>query len=281
MSNAEFQGVVQGLVCGVRADGRELTDIRDVEVLVGTVESAHGSSRVLCGLVDVVVAIKTEVSTPEPQTPKQGGIHFSVDHAGVCLSESKEHLLSFLSGAFRQNSQFLESLCIVPGKYCWHIHFDCVVFGADGPILPFLGLGIKAAAENSSLPALKLIGEPSVKSSLETDFSDVEFEVDQTEACTAFHEKMEFPLCFSVARIAEFLVLDPSASEEKAASMLLHIACDASGNIKKLLKTGPGTFVIGTLKEAIRVRLSFFMETDMEQIVSEMACDQMSVDSES
>jgi len=63
--------------------------------------------------------------------------------------------------------------------------------------------------------------------------------------------------------------------------MLLHIACDASGNIKKLLKTGPGTFVIGTLKEAIRVRLSFFMETDMEQIVSEMACDQMSVDSES
>lgn len=64
---------------GIRVDGRERLDYRQVEIETGLVSTANGSARVRLAKTDVMVTVKMEMEPPNPHHPNLGKLEFVVN----------------------------------------------------------------------------------------------------------------------------------------------------------------------------------------------------------
>lgn len=63
---------------GIRVDGREKLDYRQVEIETGLVSIANGSARIRLARTDVLVTVKMEIEPPDPPLPMHGKLKFFV-----------------------------------------------------------------------------------------------------------------------------------------------------------------------------------------------------------
>ena len=79
LSEAEKTFICHGVEDNFRADGRCRGDVRPMVLETGVVSHASGSCHLRLANTDILVGVKTELESPEPDAPDRGRIEFFVD----------------------------------------------------------------------------------------------------------------------------------------------------------------------------------------------------------
>lgn len=79
LSKSEKEFISRGIIEDLRADGRQRFDYRPVEISVNIISQSIGSARLKMGNGDYMVAIRAEISRPDPETPDIGTLSCSID----------------------------------------------------------------------------------------------------------------------------------------------------------------------------------------------------------
>ena len=80
LSKSEKEFISRGILEDLRADGRGKLDYRPVKLTLNPIPQSIGSARLKMGYGgDYMVAIRAEISRPDPETPEIGLFSCSVD----------------------------------------------------------------------------------------------------------------------------------------------------------------------------------------------------------
>ncbi|KAF9225023.1 hypothetical protein BS17DRAFT_779465 [Gyrodon lividus] len=146
---------------GVRPDGREPTEWREVFVNVGSISTADGSALVRMGGTTIVCGVKAEISEPELDSPDVGFIVPNLDLPAMCSpkfkpgppSEEAQVLSERLNEALVSSDILpLSTLCISSGQAVWCLYIDATCINYDGNAFDAALLAIVAALGNTTLP---------------------------------------------------------------------------------------------------------------------------------
>jgi exosome complex component RRP42 len=80
LSKSEKKFISLGILEDLRSDGRSRIDYRPVQLVLNPIPQSIGSARLKLGHGgDFLVAIRAEISRPEPETPENGSFACSID----------------------------------------------------------------------------------------------------------------------------------------------------------------------------------------------------------
>lgn len=235
ISDAEKAFIVDGASKNVRSDGRQQRELRDVEIACGVIAQATGSARVRIGSTDVIVGVKAEIGAPDVETPGQGVCEFSVECSSLASPKFRgrggNDLAAELSAAIEKSygvglskgpgalAVDLESLCILPGKFCWILYVDALVLDLDGSVADAISVACRSALGNARIPGVQIQG----------DGDEQDFEVDEEQETRL--DVGRVPLTLSVGILGPSIVVDLTGSEEEASTAVVSVSTNALGEI--------------------------------------------------
>ncbi|KAI7838664.1 hypothetical protein COHA_007467 [Chlorella ohadii] len=261
ISAAEVQWITAGVSFNIRNDGRQREDFRALSVQLGVITQATGSARVQLGETDVIVGVKAEIGSPDPDRPDCGRLVFGVECSPVASpafrgrggDELSGELARALERSFypgpsgRAGGVDLSTLSIVSGKTCWVLYVDALLLNIGGNLHDALSVAAKAALADAKIPKVEVVqGEdPTDEPGYEVDddpqwFSlylyEPDYEVDDDPQQAQRLDVSRVPLCVTVSQIGAHSVVDLTAQEELCSSASVQVAVDESGVVCGLTK---------------------------------------------
>ena len=80
LSKSEKKFISLGILEDLRSDGRTRLDYRPIQMISNPIPQSIGSARLKLGHGgDFLVAIRAEISRPDPETPEAGSFSCSID----------------------------------------------------------------------------------------------------------------------------------------------------------------------------------------------------------
>ncbi len=222
---------------GLRGDGRKADDFRKVTVQTNFVPRAQGSAMVTLGRTKVVAGIKIESGEPFPDTPNQGVLTTNVELLPMAFptfeagppSEDSIEVARVVDRGIRESKMIdLPKLCVEPGKKVWIVFIDIDVLDYDGNLIDACTLAAVSALTTAVVPGSTIGG---------------------TDAALPVTCK---PVSVTMAKIGEFVVVDPDLEEEQAASARVTVTTAEDGHIKAMQKGEPGFFTLEEIQKAIK-----------------------------
>jgi exosome complex component RRP42 len=220
------------LSTGVREDGRRLDEFRNIEIQTSLYEKADGSAMVKIGNTVAVAGIKVELGEPFPDTPNDGVLTVSLEllpHASPSFEPGPpdEHAIEMsriIDRGLRESKSIkYDELCVIPGKKVWIIYVDVYAMDHDGNIVDTAGLAALAAILNAKIPEVKVDGD-------EVTLLDTKRPIPIAER----------PIPVTVSKIGNYLLVDPSLSEESASDVKVTMTTIESGVVSSIQKSGSG-----------------------------------------
>ncbi|MCD6381755.1 MAG: exosome complex protein Rrp42 [Candidatus Aenigmarchaeota archaeon] len=194
---------------GSRLDGRGFHQFRDMKIETGVIPKAEGSARVEIGDTKVMVGVKLEPGEPFPDSPNEGILMVSCELVPLASPEFEPgppgeeaiEIARVVDRAIRESNAIdLEKLVIKEGKV-WKVMIDIVVLDDGGNLIDAASLGAISALLDTKIPAYTVEGD--------------EIKIDRTVKETPLPLKRK-PICVTVVKIGNKLLLDPNRSEEEA-----------------------------------------------------------------
>lgn len=270
ISQSEISYFVDGILQGVRADGRTCDAMRPISLELGLVPTANGSCRVHSSSCDIIVAIKAEIGRPHPDAPNDGTASVAVEFGCSALprqsdftgrqaateADSAADVLSKHLSDMCLSSLDMRQFCIEPTKACWSLAVDVLVERIDGPLIDPISIGIRGALMDLELPIVTPVNdaendrEESSATIPRVELSDALWKLDPSNMSA---------ICLSVGIYGDGAVflIDLDRIEENIAKLknncLLTIAIDDKGVCCGLHKFGNGSVdpaVVGEVMEA-------------------------------
>ncbi|KAF8821376.1 3' exoribonuclease family, domain 1 domain-containing protein [Cardiosporidium cionae] len=268
VSQSERKYLEDGILQGIRLDGRGYLDYRPYSVETGILSSANGSARIFTADADVIVGVKCEVTKPSDEKPDEGDILFTVDcppSIGFEIEEKSRGTLGYYL------SDLLTELCasrtcidrkafsILPHHFCWMVFVDVtimewtfhgnnssIVLKAGGCLSDIISIGIRAALGDTLLPRLQWYEKENTEdaSSAEVEY---QLEADDRESAGLPFPLDSFPVCVTVGQIKDHFLWDMSSEEESCADTIITTSIDRRGNCSGLHKSGMGTIELSSL----------------------------------
>lgn len=221
------------LSTGVREDGRKFDEYRKIEIQTSLYERANGSAMVRIGNTVVIAGVKAEIGEPFPDAPNEGVLAVSLEllpHASPSFEpgppdENAVEMSRIVDRGLRESKSIKTSeLCIIPRKKAWVIYVDIYAIDHDGNIVDASGIAALAALLTARIPEVRVEGEEVVK-------------LESTRKIPI----VERPIPVTVAKIGDYLLVDPSLSEENVADVKVTMTTLESGVVCSIQKSGPGT----------------------------------------
>ncbi|KIJ64950.1 hypothetical protein HYDPIDRAFT_153849 [Hydnomerulius pinastri MD-312] len=225
---------------GVRPDGREPGEWRDVSVNVGSITTADGSALVRMGGTTIVCGVKAEISEPELDAPDRGFIVPNLDLPAICSpkfkpgppSEEAQVLSERLNEVLASSNTLpLSTLCIAPGQAVWCLYVDATCINYDGNAFDATLLAMVAALGNTTLPEAKF---------------------DPDTSLTTCSRAVRVPLSLNTSRkvvgvsfgciggSTPSLLADPTSFEEPLLTCAVSVVIDADGGVVSVERGGFG-----------------------------------------
>ena len=220
---------------GTRTDGRGLTDVRDISVITGSIESADGSARVRYGNNEVIVGVKIIPGTPFADTPGKGVLTTGAELIPMAHpmfesgppSEDAIELARVVDRGIRESGMVdVDKLCIVAGEAVWMCFIDIYALNYDGNLFDAASLAAVSALRSAVVPA-------------EQYGKGENYPLPVT--CT--------PISVTAAKIGNHLILDPNFDEEQISSARLTVTTDDDGNFRAMQKGGDGSITLDELTQ--------------------------------
>ena len=239
LSNNEISFIQESLKLGLRIDGRGLFEVRKLSINFmqkrGHVEVSLGDSLVFC-------ATEVTIDSPFPDRPNEGFLTFNVNYLPMAHPGFESVIGSNLSQRGRRYrneiSQELErllektikksralnpeSLCIVSGKFAWHVTVNMHILADHGNLND-------------------LIVQACVLSLLHARIPDIKINPDKTiEALNVWKPlSLHFlPICVSFGFCDGIAFLDPDGKEESVLDSKVVACVNVYGDVLAFQKAG-------------------------------------------
>ena len=232
---------------GERLDGRRFVEFRPIKVERGVAKNAEGSAMVELGDTKVVVGVKLEPGEPFPDSPNEGVLVVSCELVPLASPEFEPgppgeeaiEIARVVDRMIRESEAIdLEKLVICEGKV-WKVMVDIVVLDHGGNLIDASALAAISALLDTKIPSYIVEGN--------------EIKIDRTVKKTPLPIKRK-PVCVTIAKIADKLIIDPNVSEEEAMDARLTLGMfEENGEIKfcSMQKGGEGGFTYEELEKAL------------------------------
>ncbi len=215
----------EGVSLGIREDGRTPADHRPITVELGVLQNANGSAHLCIGShTDVIAGVKAQITEPPAANPGNGIVDVSIECAPslfVDMHSRREDVNSELDNAVKQILHAalpLSSLCVMPGRFAWHIYIDVIVLAVDGNILEAVSCAIWAALVDTRLPLL-------VPVRAEAGFKD-DFSLETGDGSEVKLATNNLPIYVTLARIGDKYIVDATQHEEACSTSRVQFAVD-------------------------------------------------------
>lgn len=231
---------------GKRLDGRNLDEIRPIEIEVGLVKKANGSARVKLGNTEVVAGVKVETGEPFEGLENKGALILSAEVLPTASpyiepgppDEETVELARVVDRGIRESEMLdLTKLVLIPGEIVYVIFVDCSVINADGNLFDATSYAVVSALLDSKLPVFEI-----------RDRKVVDTAEKQNAPITTL------PVSITAVRIGESIILDPTAEEEACMDARITITTNSDHNFAAIQKGSTGAFTVEQLKRACWLR---------------------------
>ncbi|KAF9233606.1 ribosomal protein S5 domain 2-type protein [Melanogaster broomeanus] len=199
---------------GVRPDGREPSEWRDVFVNVGSISTADGSA------LTIVCGVKAEISEPELDSPDLGFIVPNLDLPAICSPKAQVLSERLNKALVSSNILPLTTLCISSGQAVWCLYIDATCINYDGNAFDAALLAMVAALGNTTLP--NAIFDPSTSRTTCSRAVRIPLSLDTSRRVVG--------LSFGCIG-GSTLVADPTSFEEPLLSSTISVVVDAEGGL--------------------------------------------------
>jgi exosome complex component RRP42 len=221
------------LARGTRLDGRSMLDSRPLKVYPNVIEKAEGSARVLLGNTEVIAGVKVNLGTPFPDTPDKGLLVVSAEVLPLASpyaepgppDESTIELARVTDRGVRESGMIdVGKLVLVEGKHVYAVFVDVSILNADGNLFDAVSTAVVVALLTTKMP----------KYEIQSDGTP--FKTDDRISLPI----QTIPVAVTIARIGDYLVVDPDSEEEGVMDARITLVSDDRGNICAGQKGLPG-----------------------------------------
>lgn len=230
---------------GKRLDGRNLNDIRPLEIEIDIINKANGSARVKLGNSEVVAGVKVETGEPFEGLENKGALILSAEVLPTASpysepgppDEETVELARVVDRGVRESEMIdLDKLVLVPGKTVYTIFVDCSVINADGNLFDATSYAVVSALVSTKLPVFEMQDDKVVDTGNEQD-----------------PPINTIPISITAVRIGDVVILDPSAEEEACMDARITVTTNSNGDYTAIQKGSTGSFTIEQIKRAAEI----------------------------
>jgi exosome complex component RRP42 len=227
---------------GKRLDGRDLDQIRPIEIEVGLIKKANGSARVKLGNTEVVAGVKVETGEPFEGLENKGALILSAEVLPTASpyiepgppDEETVELARVVDRGIRESEMLdLTKLVLISGEIVYVIFVDCSVINADGNLFDATSYAVVSALLDSKLPVFEI-----------RDRKVVDTGEKQNPPITTL------PVSITAVRIGDSIILDPTAEEEACMDSRITITTNSDHKFAAIQKGSTGAFTVEQLKTA-------------------------------
>ncbi len=235
---------------GYRLDGRKPEDYRPITIQLNPVPKAEGSALVRLGDTMVMVGVKTEIGEPFRDRPFEGVLQVHAEFVPLASpsfepgppDENAIEAARVIDRCLREPKAVkLDELVIIPGKKVWVVFNDIYLIDHDGNVIDASMLATMVALNNTKLP--KITG-------IEGDNVIVDRATRETPLPLSLNV-----VTVSLAKIGDYIIVDPNLDEELIADARLTIGVDSLGRIVGMQKMGMSGFTETEIDYAIDLAL--------------------------
>ncbi|WP_456436513.1 exosome complex protein Rrp42 [Methanopyrus sp.] len=236
--------VLAAIKAGERIDGRDFEEFRPIEVRAGVISKANGSALVRLGNTQLVVGVKLEVGRPYPDSPNEGALAVNAELVPLAdpsfepgpPDENAIELSRVVDRGIRESEMIdLKELCIKEGEHCWVTFVDIHILDHDGNLFDASMIGSVSALSITEVPKAKVMDD----------------EVKVIEENTEPLAINDFPISVTIARVGEYLLVDPCLEEEIIMDTRLTVTVTESGEVCAVQKGEFGDLPEHLLEDAI------------------------------
>jgi len=227
---------------GKRLDGRNLDDIRPLEIELDIIKKANGSAKVKLGNSEVIAGVKIETGEPFEGLENKGALIVSAEVLPTASpyiepgppDEETVELARVVDRGIRESEMIdLDKLVLVPGKIVYTIFVDCSIINADGNLFDATSYAVVSALASSKIPVFEM-----------QDGKVVHTGSSQDPPVTTI------PVSITAIRIGEAVILDPTSEEEACMNARITIATNSNGDFTAIQKGSTGAFTVEQIKKA-------------------------------
>lgn len=248
---------------GSRADGRKLTEFRNIRLETEAIATADSSSLVKLGNTSLACGCTTQLCRSQARNQQDNNeINIHVELPPICSSPTgyrTQHSAPLLTKTLKNiidGTNCLDKFCldVTEKDYYWSVDVEVICLNYDGCLLDAALIAVIAA-----LKTLKL-GDKS------NDVPKKDFIVNT------------IPVCSSFAIIGDHLISDPNLEEETIAQSTFSITVDSSANGKyQVDKVGGRAINLARVKQCIELakQRAEQVSTHLREVGSKMGNEKM------
>ena len=227
---------------GKRLDGRNLDDIRPLEIELDIIKKANGSAKVKLGNSEVIAGVKIETGEPFEGLENKGALIVSAEVLPTASpyiepgppDEETVELARVVDRGIRESEMIdLDKLVLVPGKIVYTIFVDCSIINADGNLFDATSYAVVSALASSKIPVFEM-----------QDGKVVDTGNSQDPPVTTI------PVSITAIRIGEAVILDPTSEEEACMNARITVTTNSNGDYTAIQKGSTGAFTVEQIKKA-------------------------------
>ncbi len=242
-----------------RFDGRELEEYRKIKIQINPIKNAEGSAYLELGDTKVLVGVKMDIGQPFPDKPDEGIQIVNAEltpiadpsyEPGPPTPEAIE-LARVVDRVLRHGKAIdMKDLVIKEGEKVWKVMIDIYVINNDGNLIDASLLAAMQALKNTYYP---IYDEEKDRILREEGLSDRKLKL--------LNENL---YSITIAKIGDYLFLDPVKREEQVADVILAIGRDKE-NIYSFQKIKEGLLTKEDILNCIQLSKKAIMQIEKQK----------------
>jgi exosome complex component RRP42 len=234
---------------GRRIDGRSLDEQRPLIIETGVIPKANGSARVKLGNTEVITGVKIQPDKPFPDLGDKGILICTAEILPLAdpnvepgpPNEEVIELARVVDRGIRETEMIdLHQLVLIENKSVIGLFIDSSVIDADGNLFDACSYASVAGILSCSVPKYEIKDEAPVL----------------VEGVTSKPPVKTIPVSVTMARIGDYIVVDPTKEEQACMDARITITTNSEGNICALQKGGDDGFTVDQLLQCSQIALS-------------------------
>src|SRR5579872_4518587 len=232
--------ILELLKQGKRLDGRALDEQRPLTIETGIIPKANGSARVKLGDTEVITGVKVQPDKPFPDLGDKGILICTVEILPLAdpnaepgpPNEEVIELARVVDRGIRETEMIdLHKLVLIEDKSVIGMFIDSSVIDSGGNLFDACSYASVAGILSCTVPKWE------VKDEVPT----------LVEGVTSKPPIKTLPVSVTMARIGDYIIVDPTKDEEACMDARITITTNSAGNICALQKGGEDGFSVDQL----------------------------------
>ena len=241
--------ILELLKTGKRIDGRSFDEQRPLTIETGVIPKANGSARVKLGNTEVITGVKIQPDKPFPDLGDKGILICTAEILPLAdpnvepgpPNEEVIELARVVDRGIRETEMIdLHQLVLIENKSVIGMFIDSSVIDSGGNLFDACSYASVAGILSCTVPKYEIKDEAPVL----------------VEGVTSKPPIKTLPVSVTMARIGDYVVVDPTKDEESCMDARITITTNSDGNICAVQKGGSDGFTAEQLIQCSETALS-------------------------